>query len=239
MSAAATVVRVLVCLLACARAVAAQDADTYPRIPIVPKDEARTDPSLLAFRARLLETARRRDPVALRTFFEPRLADQFESIFLGVPESEDWHGLRRLLENGGAFTERRGAQPGRREFCAPYAFTEYPNIPDLPDGLRDAQSGELPEPWVVLGANVAVRAEPDLTSPIVARVSHQALDVDPTDRADESGAALTWEGVRLPDGRRGFVARQLLWFFNLDPHACFAKIDGEWKITVFARESPR
>jgi hypothetical protein len=69
---------------------------------------------------------------------------------------------------------------------------------------------------------------------VITRVNYEVLPVDARDASDQSGATIVWQGVFLPDGRYGFIAEHLLWG-DRNLHACFAEVDGRWRLTKYGR----
>ena len=209
-------------------------------LKVYPVDEAKREPSLLAAREALLEAISHGDAEHVKRLIDPSsspaaaLVDALRVDANQRSAAKDlwvWTPLKRALSLGGAFTTTKGAVYGRREFCAPYAYANWP--PHwLLDDMRDPDSGS--EPWMVIGQGVAVRLAPSIQAPIVSRVSFEVLPVAALSAQDESGADLVWQRVILPDGRHGFVADSLLWG-DMDYHVCFANVDGQWRLTKFAR----
>jgi hypothetical protein len=203
------------------------------RVRLPPVDQAAQDPSFAEFRKAFRAALDRRDvrsvidavsPLARidserrgQKFFERELS--IPRSAMGGQEHEYWSALSRTLSRGGAFTTTRGAEPGRREFCAPYIYTLFPKV--LPDNL----AGEA-DPWVILGSNVAARREADYKSPVVTRLSF--------DLVKSSGLKIGgWQEIELPDGPTAYVWGDLI----ADPgdyHACFAKFGTKWLMTEFS-----
>jgi hypothetical protein len=135
------------------------------------------------------------------------------------------------LALGGTFTTSRGAVPGRREFCAPYVYSAFPE--ELPRWLEGEEN-----PWAIIGSNVPVREQPRPSARVLTRLSWELVKADGWRDADPKGR-LQWANVTLPDGRSGYVQEGQI-RPTTDYHVCFAKIDGRWLMTSFARdEYPR
>jgi len=86
--------------------------------------------------------------------------------------------------------------------------------------------GEGGEDIVVSASGVRVRSAPQSTASVLALVSYAILRVDP--EASEAG----WQAVRLPDGRRGFVAHRFV-RSPIGYRAYFIKVNGVWKLSAF------
>src|SRR4051812_5020797 len=115
-----------------------------------PVDEADTDPSFASFRRDLLEALAALDVAFLASHLDPALratADWF--VVRGTPTTTTSE-MRKVLRLGGSFTTSRGAITGRREFCAPYIYSKYPNtFPDIP-GVGSDEG----HPWAVIKEHV-------------------------------------------------------------------------------------
>jgi hypothetical protein len=198
----------------------------YTPYRLMPVDQASEDPSFLAFRTRLIEAVRRRDADRVFEATEPELGKQWAA---GLTDGF-FRDLDRILALGGTFTTMWGSRPGRREFCAPYAYSLFPDRHKWPEDLSEVL--EEDEPWVVVGSAVAVRRRPSISARVIARLTYDLVPVDSVDRRDESGAPYIWQTVQLPDGRKGWVEASLLWGHR-ESHACFAQVNGQWQMTAF------
>jgi hypothetical protein len=204
-------------------------ASNVPYRPFVlrPADEGAADQTFAEFRRTLLDRLASGDIAAVLNSMTSELRTEYARL-----HPEEITGLRRALSLGGTNTEERGGQFGRREFCAPYAYSAYPSPGQIPDDLREAiEDGEA---WVIVGANVAVRERPSIRSRVLARMSYNLVPVNNPDREDESGAQYVWQMVQLPNGTWGWVANSFLWGPQ-DYRVCFARLDGRWQMTTFKR----
>lgn len=202
-----------------------------------PVDEARSDKELLKFRDQLiaaLSTGRLEDVLAS---MEPTVRASVEPHWRRIPlerltrdRDSEWVALKGLLELGGSFTTTRGAARGRREFCAPYVYSAFPNRP-LPESLADEV-----DPWVITGEQVPVYAERKTTSRVLTRLSHAVVPTGGGWLGPDPDGTM-WAAVQLPDGREGFVLSPQIRRPD-DYHACFARIDGQWRMTAFERGHP-
>ena len=128
---------------------------------------------------------------------------------------ELWRVLDALLALPGVAQE----EDGKTLYCAPYVFClSYPAGIDV----FDAQ--------VVLGRDIAVRAQPDPQAPVVTRVGHVVLTaIDDATDASTPG----WTHVRLASGQQGYVTDVMLrspvdYRLSLDREG-----DGRWGIQYF------
>jgi hypothetical protein len=194
-------------------------------------DEAQADASLLAFRASLREWLRTRNIQAVAEivdadFDSGRGPDTFRrNLSSGTPESSYWTTLISLLELGGAFTTTRGAQPGRREFCAPYIYSKYTK--PVPNDL----SGEI-DPWVVVVDKAPVRRAPSQDSAVLTYMSRELVKM--TGEESPGPPPVRWRGVVAPDGRLGWIAAEQVRNAE-DYRACFVKKNSTWIMTAFDR----
>ena len=125
-----------------------------------------------------------------------------------------WDKLARALRRGGGFETDRETKTTM--FIAPYTY-----FAKAPPGLDPF------EYVIVTGENVAVRARPSMVSAPLTRFSYESL---PTASGGTSNAS--WQRVKLPDGRIGYVARRFLATAG-DHRAGIQKVDGQWKVVFF------
>ena len=228
--------RVLGCVLLCVSAGACVafvtgrplGAQAGEIITLAPVDDAATDQEFFAFRRRLLESLAKGDSGIVLGVAgeEPRRR------FRGTEEAlrADLRELRRLLELGGSFTTTRGQLVGRREFCAPYTYAAYPPFPrGLPERFRAG-----PPPWVVVGKDVPVYRAASATSVRLRTLSYALVVAGGGIHFDADGRD-TWVRVDLDGGMEGWVQGGQIRSPE-DYHACFAKVDGNWTLTRFARD---
>jgi hypothetical protein len=203
-------------------------------VAIPPVDEALEAAGLSEFRERLLSAVQQRDRATIVALVDPSRIVENEPLrsvleeVLGLPDHSYWLALERSLQLGGSFTTTRGAQTGRREFCAPYTYSRYPR--PRPSGFQ----GET-EPWVIVGSQVPVRAEPDEASQIIARLTNELVEVNGD---EQPGSSPQWYGVVTSEGREGWVSSAAI----RDPedyHLCLAEIDGEWLLSDVRKGRPR
>jgi hypothetical protein len=206
----------------------------HKRFAFPPRDDAGRIPGLKSFRDRLLRAVKARDAQSVMAAVLPTVRARFENS-LAIPrkqmagkDHQDWQHLERLLTLGGGLTTTRGAVKGRTEFCAPYIYTDYPK----PEPVEFQYEGH---PWAVIADRVVVRAKPNGSSAALGYLSYELVkgefDLSPPTKPAQRF------GVIMPDGREGWVLRELL----RDPedyHACFAEFDSHWKMTEFSRGMP-
>ncbi|MGI8785460.1 MAG: hypothetical protein ACR2L2_17650 [Acidobacteriota bacterium] len=190
---------------------------------ILPVDEAKQDPSFFAFRTRLLTSIRQRDT----TFLYGALAKDILNSFGGNggiaefkaqwrpedPDSKLWQTLSEVLALGGQFEK---SFEGERMFVAPYVFSARPSV-----AFDSYKHG------VIIGRDVRVRRQPDLSSPTIAKLSFDVVRADWTVQAGQGAAKRLWIAVQLVDGARGFVAAKYI-RSPIDYRAAFVLRDGRW-----------
>jgi hypothetical protein len=202
--------------------------DRYMRFAFSPVDEATQDSTLVNFRSRLLNALRSRDIAGVLEATAGG-AKQFLSAAAAIgPQAEEWSEIENALALGGSFTTRRGAVPGRREFCAPYVFSAFP--PSVPQDL----SGEL-NPAAVVAASVPLRSMPADGTPSRLMLSHELVKRNGESR---EGGDPYWIGVIAFDGSEGWMKSSEIRYPE-DVHVCMAQLDGQWTLTTVGRGAPR
>lgn len=210
------------------------------RVKLRPVDEAVQVPKFKAYRDALQAAVAARDADRVLPMMHPEIGQGGLEMALrstrdqlGGQEHEAWTKLEELLRLGGTFSkglhrvrDKGQRQYATREFCAPYVWSAYP--PTLPEPLEG-----MVEPWVILGSRVAVRVKPPRDMRVLTRLDYDLVHlIDPFDR--DASPSQEWIGVKLPDGRRGYVARSFIRNPD-DYHACFGEFEGQWLMTEFAR----
>lgn len=187
-----------------------------------PSDEAKRDPTFLAFRTKLIAAVKRRDSKHLLGILDPKITSSFggdEGIadfkkywkFPG-PKTEFWSEFLTVITNGGGFDKET-----KNRFCAPYLFENFPA--DL-DEFRHL---------AIFGSNVNLRSKPSLMAPVVAQLSYNVVEaVEPGSQDEDSD----WMEIRTLGGKRGFVKSGFV-RSPIDYRACFEKKRGKWKMTAF------
>jgi hypothetical protein len=180
-------------------------------------------PDFFSFRAQLLVTIARRDTSALLTIVAPDVRNTFgddngAAAFrrhwrLGAQESELWGELAAVLGLGGSFENDS-------TFVAPYVFSRWPRDHDGFDYLA------------VVGADVRVRSEPNLTAPILGHLAFELVERARTGPRPLSAAEeRAWEAVRFGTGRVGYVAKRHL-RSPVGYRAIFVRRGRQWMLTT-------
>ena len=180
-----------------------------------PFDDARRDPALVGFRARLLASVQARDTQAVLASVAPGVSLGFggdsgvAEFARMLREPATWDELRDILTHGGRLVSDS-------TFCAPYWTSSGP----LPgDGF---------ELSVVIGSSVRVRERPDARASIIASLSYDIVRIDRKPSAGASG----WSPVLLRDGRHGFVAAQFV-RSPIGMRLVLSRRVGQWRITAY------
>jgi len=194
---------------------------------LMPIDEARADASLSTARDNLFDALRRNATGALAALISPKL-NAGTNLVEGLEwADEDRVSLLKALRFGGAFTTERGAEFGRREFCAPYAYAKYPEVKD-----REPWFAEVP--GVILGDNVAVHDRPTQTSRVIARLRHAIVRSEGTLKGADDRRT-EWVLVGLPIDQEGYVLASDIWKPD-EYHVCFAKEGNFWLVSKISNE---
>ena len=182
---------------------------------LLPVDEAAEQPGFFTFRASLLRAAESRDTAFLYSAIAPDILNsfggngglaEFKQIWRPAePDSELWALLTDILALGGSFQ-------GDTLFAAPYTYSAFPEELDSFQYV------------VIVGANVRVRAQPNLDASVLATLSFAV--VRETTR-DPSVAREGWRAVELSSGRTGFVSEKYV-RSPLGYRAVFERRAGVW-----------
>lgn len=189
---------------------------------LYPVDEGEKDASFSAFRDRLLKAASERDKKFLLSVIDPQIKWSFGDNHgsrefrrhwkIDGDGSGLWGELINVLSLGGTFS----TSGGRKEFCAPYTFTRFPD--DL-DAFEYA---------AIVGKDVRVRAQPNADAPIVAALSYDLVKAE----FPENDGATGWAKVTTPNGEQGYVLKKFV-RSPVDYRACFRNTKGKWLMTLF------
>jgi hypothetical protein len=192
-----------------------------------PVDEAGRDRSFAGFRAKLIESVRRRDSKYLVGILDPQIRNDFGGgngiadfrarWKMDGPDSPLWDELLLVLMNGGTLSRENGTLL----FSAPYTFS------GMPDGLDEF------EHHAIFGRNVNLRSAPDPGSGVVARLSYNVVKVDYANsvKSDGSEDKYEWYRVRTLGGLEGFVSARYV-RSPIDYRAVFRK-NGNWRLVAF------
>ena len=196
---------------------------------VLPVDEAKSNPSFLAFRTRLIEAVKRKDASYVLSITDPNIRINFgdgggiaafrkEWKNLG-PSSRFWVEFLPVISNGGRFSKEPTERDGT--FWAPYVFDQFPPELDATDYAA------------IFGNNVNLREAPELNSKVVTRLSYNIVRIEP-ETLPKSGLSEYpgWWQITTLGGLKGFVKREYV-RSPIDYRAGFEKKRGVWKMTVF------
>ncbi len=198
-----------------APACAERDGTRWTEPVLSPFDDGDTQPGFAAFRREVAAIVARRDVEALMRLVHPDIkvsfgGDDGREAFRAVVTSADddfWAEFGSILAMGGRFG-------GDDSFTAPYVFSDWPSTFDAFSCVA------------IVGRGVAVRREPALAAPVVARLDHRIVEVVAEQPAAE------WTRVRLADGRHGFIATRYV-RSPIDHRARFVFEGGRWQLVFY------
>lgn len=213
---------VLVCCLAMAVAPALA-GEPYPRVQLVPQDEAISDPSFAAFRNQLDATIAAKDTAALRAILAPGVLVSFggesgpDAFFERWrptdPASELWPLLAKLFTLGSTVEKSDEGVTA----IYPYAYAAFP------EDLDAFTSG------VITGRGVKVREKPDETAAVVTQLDYDVVKVPDWRFDPRTGTSPPWIEVELWNGKSGFVAKSSIRSPG-DYRVGFTKQGGAWRL---------
>jgi hypothetical protein len=217
----------------------------YERLGIKPAGPVLEDNSFEAFRTRGLAMAQAQDWAGLQTLLGPSFfwdrdfggaydpaatpAANFASAFsVSADSSEEgreqgWQALQSIFELQGA------VEHGEDNFCLPGEWA----VDDEAAATEVAERGGGVWPFdlgVVTRRDVPVYADP-ASDKTVGTLSEEAVRIlaSGDDTSDGSGDRIR---VALASGAEGFVSAGEIDGL-VDPRLCFAKVDGEWRISGY------
>jgi hypothetical protein len=195
---------------------------------ITPHDEALTDASWAAFRARLLTAIEKRDRRFVLGVLDPNIRNGADAP-RGVAEFRKqweldantgvfWRLLPSALSVGSAYLERRNRP---RELCAPYVLGKWPATVD-------------PSVYGVISArDTMVKAGPSWDTDTLTRLSYEIVRVTDWEMPDlDPGFKQNWVRIRLLKEGTGFVPEEQI-RSPVEHSACFIRTARGWRMTVF------
>jgi hypothetical protein len=185
-----------------------QQARPVSGLKLLPVDEAKQDPSFVAYRAKLLDAVRRHDVDAVVAAADPKIRTSFgdsggaEILRQMLTRPERWSDLEQILSLGGSFREQ--------SFWAPYVYSAWPESADSFSFVA------------VIAKDVPLRASPN--GPPIATLAYDVVQRvgDPHDG---------WQEVKVDDGRTGFVESKFV-RGPIGYRAGFNKEGGTWRMTA-------
>lgn len=195
---------------------------------LMPKDEAARDKSFAPFRSKLIDAVKRRDAKFILSILDADIKNSFggndgieefkEYWQIESADSKFWGEFLPVIGNGGHFqAEGDGGLP---IFTAPYSFAGFPN--DL-DAFEHS---------VIFGSRVNLRKAPNLTSPVVGKLSYNIVRVTNTIPLSDDAESPDWHEIETLGRLRGFVKAEYV-RSPIDYRAGFQKKSGVWKMIFF------
>lgn len=195
---------------------------------IEPHDEALTDASWAAFRARLLTAIEKRDRPFVLGVLDPQIRNGSDAP-RGIAEFRKqwefdadngvfWRMLPSALSVGSAYLERRNRP---RELCAPYVLAKWPATVD-------------PSVYGVISArDTMVKAGPSWNTDTLTRLSYEIVRVTDWEVPDlDPGFKQNWTRIRLLKEGTGFVPEEQI-RSPVEHSVCFIRSARGWRMTVF------
>jgi hypothetical protein len=193
-----------------------------------PHDEALTDASWAAFRARLLTAVEKRDRQFVLSVLDPAIRNgaaaprgiaEFRKQWeLDSNSGVFWSLLPSALSVGSAYLERRNRP---RELCAPYLLGKWPVSVD-------------PSVYGAISArDTMVKAGPSWDTDTLTRLSYEIVRVTDWEVPDlDPGFKQNWVRIRLLKEGTGFVPEEQI-RSPIEHSACFIRTARGWRMTVF------
>lgn len=192
-------------------------------VKLPPVDELAADASWTRFRARLIDALMKRDQKFLLGIVDKNVRNisgndgvvEFRKLWeLNNAESPLWSELPKVLFLGSAHSKHEKVA----EVCAPYVYYKWPaNAPD------DANA-------VVIAREALLKAAPSNSAFTLQTLSYDLISVADWEVADENkDSKQLWVSARTPAGTGYLPGEQVR--SPLEYRACFAKRDGNWRLT--------
>jgi hypothetical protein len=195
-----------------------------------PIDEGTQNTSFSKFRSKLISAVKNKDKKYLISILDSQIEvsfggdngiQDFKKFWeIDKANSEIWEELLLVLNNGGTFIQEKGKRT--EQFCAPYTFTSFP---------EDLDAFEYN---VIFGNNVRLRANPNLSSNTITKLSYNIVKIDFENSVQDSKSdgRFTWYKIETLGGLKGFVSADYV-RSPIAYRACFEKKKGVWKMTAF------
>lgn len=196
-----------------------------------PVDEASQDASFHAFRTKLIAAAERKDLKYVQSIMDPKIELSFGGDtglagFRRVWKNQDefWREFLLVIKNGGRFVGE--AKYKMTAFSAPYLFL------DMPEDL------DMFEYYAVFGNNVNLRAAPNESAPVIAKLSYNIVRIDEPSAVrrktgpSEDDWTYDWHKVETLGGQKGWMKAEFV-RSSVDYRAGFEKKRGRWVMTFF------
>jgi len=201
---------------------------------LLPVDDARKDPSLVQFRNRLMDAARKHDLDYVLSILTPDVVNSFggdEGIEgfkrhweLAGGNTRLWDTMLSVLSMGGTLyvTPDAAGVWVEAEFWAPYVYSRWPNEFDSFDY------------GAITGEAVKVRSRPSRRAPVVTTLSYDIVKMLPEAVPDEEAKDQTasWVKIVTPGGKEGYVASRFV-RGPIDYRLGLVKRNGKWLIKTF------
>ncbi len=207
-------------------------ANAAPRRPIVVRNEIVQDASFAQFAAKLQQAIRDRDVkyvtsvlpkdgVAIGYTRPTKIAD----LKLNNPQSDFWGILAYTTANGCARSTLANSSAWLCSSVAGDFERQYP-VPKNGNWM-DYMTQQV----IVLGQNVNVRSQPNLSGTVVTTLSHEVVRSNPKATASFSRNPLMgWTSVTLNNGKTGYVNNRYV-YFPLGYTLQVEKRQNQWQIT--------
>lgn len=204
-------------------AAAAFSQERYVR----PVDDAKKNPSFLAFRIRLIAAAERKDAKFILAMLDPKIElsfggdsgiGDFRRIWkIDRKDSPFWEVFLSVITNGGTFYGE--GKNKLNSFSAPYLFSVWPE--DL-DAFEYA---------AIIGSDVRLRKTPGTDGEIIGKLSYNVVKIEEEPSSDDPGVPV-WRSIKTLGGMSGYVHRDYV-RSSIDYRAGFEKKRGRWTMTYF------
>jgi hypothetical protein len=203
-----------------------------PRRPLILQDQTKSDPSFAKFVAELRQTvADRNGPALTKILPTTGISIGFTrpttiaNLNLANRNARIW----KILDYTLAHSCGRSDVPASKDWVCPTVVKDFRRQYPEPNNGNTVEY--LTRQVIVLGENVNVRSQPNLTGTIIGQLSNEVVSNDPPNRgtADANDPRIGWTAVRLNNGRSGYVNNRYAYFllgYQLD----IQKVNNVWKL---------
>jgi hypothetical protein len=203
-----------------------------PRRPLTLQDQTKSDPSFAKFVGQLRQiVADRNGPALTKILPTAGISIGFSrpttipNLNLSNPNARIW----KILDYTLAHTCGRSNVPASKDWVCPTIAKDFGRQYPEPGNANTLEY--LTRQVIVLGQNVNVRSQPNLTGTIIGQLSNEVVSNDPPNRGtyDANDPRMGWTAVRLNDGRSGYVNNRYVYFllgYQLD----IQPVNNVWKL---------